>query len=241
MPLAGSPSWPRTGGLTRARSQRTGSGNFSMSLRSPTSISSYGHRVSSARPISCSGRAHTPSWSSLIGYGQISTGATCGGRSSSTRTAIAATVGPYPIRELVLVVMVGVLSVAVTFVDEVCVVAVLHVRMAAARSVLMRMCARSDVRQGHGLYTGYLRQFELAALAAAQQCGDRKAERENGHRCNDDESSGSGVRVVRTCRAADRHQNTQGHGAAQCRIEAANQVLGCRDRNNHRSAHQQQP
>src|SRR5918993_1713608 len=133
-----------------------------MSLRSLTSISSCGHRASSARPISCSGRARTPSWSSLIGYGPISTGATCGERSSSTRTAIAAMVAPYLIRELVLVVVVGVLSVAVAFVDEICVVAVLHVRMAAARSVLMRMSARSDVRQGHVRHTtGDLRQLQL--------------------------------------------------------------------------------
>lgn len=71
-------------------------------------------------------------------------------------------------RELVLVVVVGMLSVAVAFVDEVCVVTVLHVRMAAARSVLMRMCARPDVRQRHILHTSDLRQFQLAPLATAQ-------------------------------------------------------------------------
>ena len=63
---------------------------------SPTSTCSSAPLESSGRRTSCSGRARTRSWSSLIGSGPTSIAATCGGRSSCMPPGTGAMAGRCP-------------------------------------------------------------------------------------------------------------------------------------------------
>ena len=77
-------SWLQRDDLIRASSPRSASGISSTNLTFPTSICSSARLGSSARPTSCSGRARTRSWFSLIDCGPTSIAVIFGGRSSST-------------------------------------------------------------------------------------------------------------------------------------------------------------
>ena len=91
---------------------------------------------------------------------------TCGGHS---RVCDCLSLNSRPLdSELVLVVVVRVLSVAVALVDEIGVVPVLHVRVPTARTVLMRMGARVDVRQHDVLLADRLRQHQFFLVTTPQ-------------------------------------------------------------------------
>ena len=77
--------------------------------------------------------------------------------------------GPRRHRYSVLVVVVGVLGVAMTLVNEVGVVAMLHVRVAAARPMLMWVDPGIDVRQYDVVVVDRLRKLKCRLVTAPQQ------------------------------------------------------------------------
>ena len=94
-----SPSWPRPAGSTRPRStSRPFAPVPGRARTSPTSTCSSRSSGEQRTSNFLLWQSATPSWSSWTGCGPTSTAATCGGPSSSTRAATAATAEPYPTR-----------------------------------------------------------------------------------------------------------------------------------------------
>src|SRR5215211_5282288 len=121
----------------------------------------------------------------------------------------------------VLVVVVGVLSVPMTLMNEVGVVTMLHVRMAAAGPMLMWVDPGIDVRQYDVVVVDRLRKLKCRLVTAPQQRRGGQREDENENRQHDDQRTRCGVGVIRACRTTHRHEDAHHHRAPEGGVEAS--------------------